>query len=101
MNSKEKDFLITISIIYSIVTLITLFINYYLISLFGLNKDIFGMDIEFEFTKGEEKKNLKPSPNKNSIVKESTTSKGSSEPLSNHQASKEHINVLDIKNQTE
>ena len=41
MNSKEKDFLITISIIYSIVTLITLFINYYLISLFGLNKDNF------------------------------------------------------------
>ena len=41
MNSKEKDFLITISVIYSIVTIITLFLNYYLISLFGLNKDNF------------------------------------------------------------
>lgn len=41
MSSKEKDFLITISVIYSIVTLITLFVNYYLISFFGLNQDNF------------------------------------------------------------
>ncbi len=41
MSSKEKDFLITISVIYSVVTLITLFVNYYLISLFGLNQDNF------------------------------------------------------------
>jgi len=41
LSSKEKDFLITISVIYSVVTLITLFVNYYLISLFGLNQDNF------------------------------------------------------------
>ncbi len=67
----------------------------------GLEMTILRMIAFHPDYKGEEKKNLKPSPNKNSIVKDATTSKGSSEPLSNHQASKEDINELDIKNQKE
>ncbi|AXH09865.1 histidine kinase [Malaciobacter halophilus] len=41
MNSKIKDFLISISIVFTFTTILTLFLNYILISNFGLNKDNF------------------------------------------------------------
>lgn len=41
MNSKTKDFLISISIVFTFTTILTLFMNYILISYFGLNKDNF------------------------------------------------------------
>ncbi len=41
MNSKIKDFLISISIVFTFTTILTLFMNYILISYFGLNKDNF------------------------------------------------------------
>ena len=41
MNSKKKDFLISISIVFCITTLIILFANYLLISVFGLNQENF------------------------------------------------------------
>ncbi|RXK00954.1 histidine kinase [Arcobacter sp. CECT 8986] len=41
MNSKVKDFLISLSIIFVFVTILVLFLNYVLITYFGLNKDNF------------------------------------------------------------
>lgn len=41
MNSKKRDFLISISIIFSITLIIILYLNYFLISLFGLNQENF------------------------------------------------------------
>jgi len=41
LNSKTKDFLISISIVFTFTTILTLFMNYILISYFGLNKDNF------------------------------------------------------------
>jgi len=41
LNSKIKDFLISISIVFTFTTILTLFMNYILISYFGLNKDNF------------------------------------------------------------
>lgn len=41
MNSKKKDFLISISIIFTFTLVIVLYVNYVLISLFGLNQEIF------------------------------------------------------------
>ena len=41
MNSKKKDFLISISIIFTFSLIIILYVNYVLISLFGLNQDNF------------------------------------------------------------
>lgn len=41
MNSKKRDFLISISIIFTFTLIIVLYINYVFISLFGLNQDNF------------------------------------------------------------
>lgn len=41
MNSKKKDFLISISIIFTFTLIIILYVNYVLISLFGLNQENF------------------------------------------------------------
>ena len=41
MNSKKKDFLISISIIFTFSLVIILYVNYIFISLFGLNQDNF------------------------------------------------------------
>ena len=41
MNSKKRDFLISVSVIFTFTTVIILYINYLLISLFGLNQDNF------------------------------------------------------------
>lgn len=41
MNSKKKDFLISISIIFTFSLVIILYVNYVLISVFGLNQDNF------------------------------------------------------------
>lgn len=41
MNSKKRDFLISISIIFTFTLIIVLYVNYVLISLFGLNQDNF------------------------------------------------------------
>ena len=60
MNSKKKDFLISISIIFTFSLIIILYVNYVLISLFGLNQDnfiyiiipllVFGLIIFLSFT---------------------------------------------------
>ena len=41
MNSKKKDFLISISIIFTFSLVVILYVNYIFISLFGLNQDNF------------------------------------------------------------
>ena len=41
MNSKKRDFLISISIIFTLTLIIILYVNYVLISLFGLNQENF------------------------------------------------------------
>ena len=41
MNSKKRDFLISISIIFTFSLIIILYLNYYFISLFGLNQENF------------------------------------------------------------
>jgi len=41
LNSKKKDFLISISIIFTFTLIIILYVNYVLISLFGLNQENF------------------------------------------------------------
>ena len=41
MNSKRKDFLISISVIFIFVLMVVLYINYVLISMFGLNQENF------------------------------------------------------------
>lgn len=41
MNSKKKDFLISISIVFIFTLIIVLYVNYVLISLFGLNQENF------------------------------------------------------------
>jgi len=60
LNSKKKDFLISISIIFTFSLIIILYVNYVLISLFGLNQDnfiyiiipllVFGLIIFLSFT---------------------------------------------------
>mgnify|MGYP006905628268 FL=1 len=41
MNSKKRDFLISISIIFTFSLIIILYLNYFFISLFGLNQESF------------------------------------------------------------
>ena len=41
MNSKQRDFLISISVIFTITLVVTLYMNYVFISLFGLNQENF------------------------------------------------------------
>ena len=41
MNSKQRDFLISISVIFTVTLIVTLYLNYVFISLFGLNQENF------------------------------------------------------------
>ena len=60
MNSKKRDFLISISIIFTFTLIIILYLNYFFISLFGLNQEnfvyiimplvIFGLGIFLSFS---------------------------------------------------
>ncbi|MFA9374700.1 MAG: histidine kinase dimerization/phospho-acceptor domain-containing protein, partial [Poseidonibacter sp.] len=60
MNSKRKDFLISISIVFTFTLIIILYLHYVLISIFGLNQEnfiliiipllIFGLGIFLSFT---------------------------------------------------